>query len=473
MRPQHSRRLFLGTAAVTVSLPFLPSALWTRRAGAAGATLPRRFMAWFVPNGFNMPDWTPSVGSTAGTTAWKATTISTPLEPIRNKILILTGLDGQATTMPNRPPGDHGGGTGIFLNMIPVNGHETDKTRVSLDQVLLPALNGTAPPIIPSLQIGLQGDNGLCDRTSCDFSRAISWTGGNPMPNIYDPQQLFDKMFAGYMPGASSTDAAQRLAERTSVLDRVTAQAQALQAKLSTSDKAKLDQYLTSIRALETRLKAISTSSLSCTPPARPAMSPPLNFDRGITPSSIISDHLPTFVDLMALAFQCDITRSITFMLGNGTSNNDYQFVVGSSAPHHGTSHHGGNAAQLAKLTKIDTYEITQIASLLMKLDQAVESDGKTVLDHTTFYMGSDIGDGNTHNHWDQPVLLAGGASGKLKIDGRHINYIPQMTFPRPLVGPQGGPDTGRIHISILQAHGMMVNQFGVVTGGPLAEIMA
>jgi hypothetical protein len=79
----------------------------------------------------------------------------------------------------------------------------------------------------------------------------------------------------------------------------------------------------------------------------------------------------------------------------------------------------------------------------------------------------------NNHNHWDQPVLLAGGASGKLKIDGRHINYIPQMTFPRPLVGPQGGPDTGRIHISILQAHGMMVNQFGVVTGGPLAEIMA
>jgi hypothetical protein len=111
-------------------------------------------------------------------------------------------------------------------------------------------------------------------------------------------------------------------------------------------------------------------------------------------------------------------------------------------------------------------------ASLLAKLDSIVEADGKTVLDHTTFYLGSDIADGQAHNHWDMPVLLAGGASGALKIDGRHINYIPQMPFPRPTVGPRSNVQTGRVFISILQAHGIMQDTFGLSAGGPLPELM-
>ncbi len=479
-----SRRLVLGGASVGVSLalPFLPSALWSRRAGAATVGTPaRRFMAWFLPNGFNMPDWTPT---TAGI-GWKGQPISAPLSAamtnVQNKTLILTGLDMQSTAIPGNPPGDHGAGTGIFINMVPVNGHEGDKTRTSLDQVLLPVLNpaGATQPLLPSLQIGVQGDNGLCDRTSCDYSRTASWTKGVPMPNIYDPQQAFDRMFAGYTapsagatPAAADMAAAQRLAERKSVLDKVLGQATALSAKLSTTDKQKLDEYSTSVRNLETRLQAIATGGgTSCTPIPRPASPGVLNFDRGITPSSILQMDTPIFLDLMKLAFQCDITRAVTFMMGNGTSNNDYSFL--GAGPHHGTSHHGGNASNLAKLTKIGTWEVQQMATLLKNLDSIMESDGQTILDHTTFFMSSDIGDGQNHNHWDQPVLLAGGASGKLKVDGRHINYIPQMTFPRPLVGPQGGPHTGRVLISILQAHGMMVDTFGLATGGPLPELLA
>lgn len=487
MKISGSRRLFLGSAAVTMALPFLPSALWTRRAGAASCTPPRRFMAWFVPNGFVMPDWTPA---TAGTT-WAATAISKPLEPLRKKILILTGLGHQQTAEPADPPAGHGSGTGCFLNMISVNGHETDKARVSLDQALLPALNGPGcgTTLLPSLQIGVQGDNGLCDRASCDFSRAISWTAGAPMPNIYDPQQAFDRMFANAaQPAMSSADAAKRLAMRKSVLDHVIGEAQSLSTKLSTSDQSKLDEFTTSLRDLESRIQALSTSSMSCTPPPRPAASGPLNFDRGITPSTILQSHVPVFLDLMAVAFQCDITRAITFMLGNGTSNNDFAFLFnGSGTPHHGTSHHGGVASgtlasqtskaagQLSKLTTIDTWEVTQAATLLTKLDAMTEADGKSVLDHTTFYLSSDIGDGNTHNHWDMPVLLAGGASGALKIDGRHINYTPDMPFPRPLAFAQPSTltHTGRVFISILQAHGIMQNTFGMATGGPLSELLA
>jgi hypothetical protein len=157
---------------------------------------------------------------------------------------------------------------------------------------------------------------------------------------------------------------------------------------------------------------------------------------------------------------------------GNANSNNDYGFLFGSSAPHHALSAHGGNPEVLAKLTTIDLWEISRVADLLSGLDAIVESDGTTVLDNTTFYLGSDVGDGQAKNHWDQPVLLAGGASGKLKIDGLHLNYIPTMPFPRPLVGPRGGPHTGRVFLAILAAHGLPSAVFGQATGGPLPELL-
>jgi hypothetical protein len=210
----------------------------------------------------------------------------------------------------------------------------------------------------------------------------------------------------------------------------------------------------------------------ACEKPMQPAASPPLNQERGITPTTVVQQHTPIFVDLMALAFTCDITRSLTFMLGNGTSNNDFEFLIGKSTPHHGTSHHGNDAGALASLTKINVWEMEQVAALLSKLDAAQDSDGSTVLDNTVFYLSSDIGDGNSHNHWDMPVLLAGGASGKLKLDGSHINYTPGLKFPRPLVGPRSDVHTGRALVSILQAHGIMQDTFGEATGGPLAEIM-
>lgn len=474
MTPQRSRRLFLRGAGVTLALPFLPSAFWSRRAGAATCTPPRRFLAWFAPNGMMMPDWTPT---TTGTT-WVTPTILAPLEPVRKKIVVLTGLDHQAIAEPAAPPGSHGGGTGCFLNMIPVNGHETDPARTSIDQALLPVLNDptcAAPPLLGSLQIGVQGDNGLCDRVSCDFSRAISWNKGVALPNVYDPQVCFDRMFAG---NSSAAQATQRRAQRKSILDAVVADAQSLSIRLSPADRMKLDDQLTLVRNLETRLQRIgkaraNPAAMACSPPDRPSSPGALDFVRGITPSAIVEGDTTIFVDLMAAAFQCDITRAITFMQGNGTSNNDYAFLIGSTTPHHGTSEYAGSPAPIAKLTKIDTWEILQASRLLQKLDNMIDSDGRTVLDHTTFYLSSDIADGNLHNHWDMPVLVAGGASGALKIDGRHVNYIPEMPFPRPFVGPRSAVQTGRVFISILQAHGIMQNTFGMATGGPLPELMA
>jgi hypothetical protein len=269
--------------------------------------------------------------------------------------------------------------------------------------------------------------------------------------------------------------AAQLRADQTSILDLVKAQADSLVPKLSTTDKQKLDQFSTSVRALELQIQNSGMSSAltaSCTPNARPMAGETLNFDRGVTPSTILQSHMPMFIDLMRLAFQCDMTRSMTFMLGNGTSNNDYSFLTGSGTPHHATSHHDGDAGKLASLQKIGAWEMTQVATLLSGMDKIQEGDG-TLLDHTTFYLSSDISDGATHNHWDMPVLVAGGGNGKMKIDGRHINYVTQPTNPRPLVGPMGGPVTGRVLISIMQAHGLMQDTLGMADGGPLPELMA
>ncbi|MGA3121928.1 MAG: DUF1552 domain-containing protein [Polyangiaceae bacterium] len=463
-----SRRSFLRGAGVTLALPFLPSALWSRRAGAASCTPPRRFMAWFAPDGMVMPNWTPT---TSGST-WALTPILAPLAPIQDKILIVTGLDHQdiasPVPAPIPAPTPNVEGCACFLNMISIDNDDAGTTRTSLDQALLPVLNAGAPPLLPTgLQIALQGDNALCGNANCNFSRVISWSDGAALPNIYDPQQVFQQMF-----GASLTTGAPTPAntQRASILDAVVAEAQSLSLKLSPSDRLKLDSHTTLVRGLETRLQRLGMSSSaasatggSCTSPVSPAAQVTLR---------PIESSFPIMIDLMALAFECDITRAITFMIGEAASSNNYQFLIGGPNASSQYNLSQAEAANLAALTTIDTFEIAQAAALLQRLDSMIEADGQSILDHTTFYMSSEVADGQAGNHWDMPVLIAGGASGGLRVDGRHINYIPQMPFPRPFVGPQSSVETGRVFISILQAHGIMQDTFGMATGGPLPELM-
>src|SRR6478609_65356 len=384
MTAKISRRLVLrGVGGVAMTLPFLESALWTRRSGAQNMVAPRRFVAWFVPNGMNMQTWTPVLGSQAGVTNWVATPALTPLEALRKKILLVSGTDNQAISVPGSPPGDHGAGTGIFLNGLSVAGNLKSTARTSVDQLLLPVLNPAtgSRTKFPVLNLGLQGDNGLCDRVDCTFSRAMSWIKGAPQPNIYDPGLLWDKLFKGFTAPTGGSDTAataaakQAIADQTSILDLVKDQADTLGRKLSPSDKSKLDEFNESVRALEIQIQNTSSSPLgaACKPNTRPMAGETLNFDRGVTPSKILSTHMPMFLELMKLAFQCDMTRAITFMLGNGTSNNDYTFVTGSSTPHHATSHHQGHPDQLKKLTQVNVWEMQQVAALLTAMDSVKE----------------------------------------------------------------------------------------------------
>ncbi|WP_437333239.1 DUF1552 domain-containing protein [Sorangium sp. So ce394] len=453
-----SRRRFLGSAAAVIGLPYLASVVERHAEASEDCAAPQRFIAFFVPNGIHMPDFTPS----AKGKDWAMPYILAPLEPIRNKIAVVTGIDYQRTAEPAEPPGGHGSGTGSFLTMMPVNKNDKNPARISLDQKIAKTTAACARPL-PSLQLGLKVRGDGSDRVpNIAFIETISWDANKPLPFLDDPQQNFDRIFAGADPDASAADAARRQAVRTSVLDHVLGEAETLKTELSPTDRVKLDQYMTSVRELETRIQNLGNGA-TCAKPDRPTA----------TSTAPYQDRVAITLDLAALAFECDVTRVITFMFGRGNSMQDFSFLFnGESTPHHHTSHHAGDAKLQAKLKEIGRWEINHVAKFLKRLDQTVEVGGRTLLDNTLAYFNSEISDGNVHRKYDMPVLLAGSAGGKLKVDGSHYMFT-QMTFPRPLLGPSGGPHGIRLFVSILNAFGIPDQTFGDESAkGPLTELL-
>lgn len=441
-----SRRAFLrgaGTmAAATIALPFLES-LQPRRAGAA-PTPPRRLLAWYVPCGIVMKDWTPPG---MGGANWPLTPILQPLAALKSKITILTGL-------ANRPaipdgPGDHASGTAAFLTAR--HPYKTDgvniKNGISVDQVAAGVIGAKSP--FPSLQLGIDGGTsvGGCDSGySCAYARNISWAGdATPLPKLVNPQAVFDRLFAGTDALLSPEEKARRLRYKTSVLDFVTEDARRLQSRLGATDRRKVDEYLTGVRALETRLQ---TATNTCNAGPRP----PDNFD--------YPAQVALMTDLMVLALQCDQTRVISFMLGNAGSNRTYEHL-GIPDAHHELSHHMGDAGKLGKLTRIDTWEVQQLAGLLAKMDK-IDEGGSSLLDNSIVFFSGEIEDGNTHSHLNMPVLVAGKAGGAFaKAAGRHIVYGTERSF-------------GDLFLTFLQALEVPgVTAFGDNGKMPLSELLS
>jgi len=449
-----SRRRFMKSAAVTVGLPFLPSVMGGgSRARAAACTTPQRFLSWFLPCGVVMPDWTPT---TIGT-GWAMPYILQPLEPLRSKIAVLTGLDHMASTTSN--PGGHSAGTAGFLTMRKIANDYNNTSRTSLDQAIAKQTAACSRPV-GSLQLSLSVPEDTCDSAPCQFVHTVSYDANNPLPHQVSPLQAFNTLFSGSSTTASASDASRRQALRRSVLDHVLAETQSLSTALSPSDRDKLDHYQTSVRALEMQIQNMA-SGVQCSMAKSPGMD-----------AIPYATRVAAMIDIIALAFQCDMTRVVSFMMARGSSLQDWSFLVNQSSPHHRISHHSMDPKNLAMLRQIDQWEIAQLAGLLTRLDAIQDVNGKTILDNTLVYCSSEISDGDSHNKWDMPVLLAGSAGGALKIDGRHISYT-KMTFPRPIVGPMGGPHTEHTFVSILNAFGIAANTFGDATvSGPNTDIL-
>lgn len=440
-RPGLSRRTFLRGAGAVMALPLLEAMIPARLARAATLASPRRFVGFYVPNGIRMAHWTPQVTG-AG---WELTPTLAALAPVKDKVLVLSGL----ANTPGKPdgPGDHAAGIGAFLTATKVAKTEGSaiKNGVSLDQRIAQAVGGATK--LPSLELGCvePGSYPGCDNGySCAYSHNIAWSGpSTPIPKETSPKAAFDRLFAGFDPGASPAVVERRRLLKLSILDAVNEDAKALHAKLGKTDRMKMDEYLTGVWELEKKIDATQQTLVSCEPGASPAK------------WATIPAYVEQMMDIIVLALQCDMTRAATFMMSNGLGGRVHTWL-GINDVHHSLSHHGNDPAKLDKLSKIDAWEVGMLAYLLTRLDSIPEGDG-TVLDNTLVYFSSEISDGNTHSHEGMPVLLAGNAGGAFQ-SGRHVKYA-------------GSPAVASLFVSILNAVGVPTSTFGDDGAGPLPSL--
>ncbi len=435
-RHKLSRRLFLGGAGAVLTLPVFESMM--AKSAKAEPNDIRRILAFYVPNGIHMANFTPLEEGAQYTLP----SILEPIAPIRQKVLVISGLDNA----PSRPDGagDHAAGTSGFLtcrHVVKTEGANI-KNGISMDQVAAAQMGSFTR--IPSMQLGIDGGSsaGDCDSGySCAYARNISWASETqPLPKTVNPQVVWDILFGGFDPKATAEEQARQKLYRTSVLDYVLGEANSLSGKLGTTDRRKLDEYLTGVNELEKKLQKTGTGPL-CTAIDRPPGDLPY------------PEHVKLMLDLIALAVQCDATRVATFMLGNAGSGRSYPFLLVNEG-HHEISHHQNLQTNFDKLSIIDRWEVEQFAYLLTKLDAIDEGNGTTALDTSAVFFSSEIQDGNSHAHTKLPVLVGGGLGGTF-TSGRHV-VMPDET---PMAN---------LFITMLKGIGAPVETFGDDGTGPL-----
>lgn len=404
-----TRRTVLRGMGVAMSLPWLeamgPLTAWADSPSPQSAA-PNRLAFIYVPNGKNMADWTPQREGAD----FDLPAILEPLAPIKDKLLVLSGLTADKARAHGDGGGDHARALGAFLTGAqPRKTDGTDlRAGISVDQVAASRIGDKTR--LASLEIGCEHGAmaGNCDSGySCVYSSTMSWRSATqPLPKEVNPKLVFERLFAT----APSAERAQRDARRKSVLDFVREDSRDLVGRLGTNDVRKLDEYFAAIRDIELRIERAEKLP--------PVKTPDIAAPTGIP--AAYDEHIRLMCDLLVLAFQADVTRVVTFVLANEGSNKPYPFIEVPEG-HHDLSHHGNEEAKKAKIRKINLFHTSQLAYLLTKLAATPEGSG-TLLDHAMLAYGSGNSDGNAHNHDNLPILLAGGGCGTLKT-GRHVRY--------------------------------------------------
>jgi hypothetical protein len=403
---QISRRTVLRGMGTAIALPWLDAMTPAlARAGEHRKQAPTRMAFVYVPNGMHMPDWTPA----AEGPEFELPYISEPLAKVKDQLLVLSGLAQDHGRSHGDGPGDHARALSSFLT-----GAQARKTHgadirlgVSVDQVAAAKVGQRTR--FPSLELGCDrgAQAGTCDSGySCAYSTNISWRSETtPQAKEIDPKLAFERLFMG---GADAS--ARRQRQRKSVLDFVREDARDLKAKLGVKDQRKLDEYLNSVRELERRIDAAGDEPEILVPDYPKPEGIPKDY----------AQHIRLMYDLLALAFEGDLTRVATFVVANEGSNRSYSFIDVPDG-HHDLSHHGGDEEKQRKIREINRFHVTHLAYFLEKL-QAISEGERSLLDNTMIVYGSGIGDGNRHNHDNLPILLAGRGGGTIK-SGRHVRY--------------------------------------------------
>ena len=445
-RKSIGRRTILRGMGAAVALPLLDSMVPALTAFQKTAAKPvNRFGAVYVPNGIMMAQWTPSAeGAT-----FEFTPTLKPLEPFRERLLVLSGLNSTPPVKQAGAPGVHARASTRFLTDTPpkvTNGSDLE-AGISMDQIAAKELGKHTQ--LASLELGLESteSGASCDNGfNCVYTSTISWRGPTtPLPTEHNPREVFERMFGD----AASTDPATRLAriqQERSILDSVSQRIARLGQAVGSGDRAKLDEYFEAIRDVERRIQNAERQSNTELPVVDQPAGIPVTFE----------EHAKLMYDLYALAYQCDMTRVVTFMIAHEFSGRTYP-EIGVPDAHHPISHHQGDPARLAKLAKINHYHITLFASFLKKLQSTPDGDG-SLLDHAMIVYGAGMSDSDAHDPKNLPILLAGGGAGRLK-GGSHVRF------------PKDTP-LANLHLTLLDKLGIHVDKLGD-SGGELSVLSA
>ena len=407
------RRTVLRGLGATVALPLLDAMLpaFSLRARAAGPA--HRFQAFYVPNGMAMEYWTPKGEGNA----FELSPILEPLAAYRNQMLVLSGIKTSWNYI-------HAGASGSFLTGTTRGGRNEVEiiADVSMDQILARQFGRETQ--VASLELSMDAPNnaGACTGIlSCAYTHTISWRSPTqPLPMEHNPRAVFERLFGDT--GTSDRAAREaRLRQHKSILDSVTEKLTDLKRRLGAQDQNKVDEYAESIRDVERRIsKAEQQSDVEL-----PAIEQP----QGVPP--VFEDHLALMLDLQLLAFQSDLTRVITFMIGKEQSARPYP-QIGVPEAHHPLSHHENRPELIEHMSKINRYHTQLFSQYLAKLRATPDGDG-SLLDHMTILYGAGISNSTRHSGDNLPLLIVGGGAGRLK-GGRHLTYGDKPSIANLLV---------------------------------------
>jgi hypothetical protein len=432
------RRTFLRGMGAAVALPLLDAMVPALSAQSRTAAAPVRRLGFvYIPNGAIMEQWTPAAeGKTFDLPA-----ILKPLEAHRESITVVSNLDSRpAEALEGEGSGDHARASAVWLSGVHPKRTEGADVRggKTIDQMAADVLGRDTQ--LRSLEIAAEDFTavGGCDiGYACSYVNTLSWrTPTTPLPMQTDPRVVFERLF-GEPLGAEQRR--RQLNQDQSILDAIVGQVGQLQKRLGAADTARVTEYLESVREVERRLQNMEARvGQQIEVPSMPVGVPEL-----------YDDHVKLMYDLLALAFQADVTRVGTFLLAREASTRTYNHI-GVPDPHHAISHHGNAPDKIEKHAKINTYHVSLFGHFLDRLRSTPDGDG-TLLDHSLLLYGGCISNGNLHTHGPLPTLLAGGACGQL-TGGRHIRTAADTPMANLLV-------------SILEKVGVEADSIGDSTG--------
>jgi hypothetical protein len=424
-----SRRTVLRGAGVALSLPLLDAMIPAATALAKTAAAPRVRMGFvYFPHGALMDRWSPAKTGTD----FEIPQILEPLKDYRKYLTIVSGLRNK----PAESPTPHAITAGTWLGCVaPAISHDPH-AGTSIDQMAAKHIGQGTP--FPSLEVSTEGDGGPCDPAyGCSYGYTISFrTPTQPLPMESNPRKVFFQLFGQ---GSSAEERREIVQETGSILDAVMEKASALKSELGPRDRVMMADYMDSVREVERRIQKKRNSDIS-------------KLDLPPVPVGIpdtFEEHLQLMFELMALAYQADLTRVTSFMLAKEVSMRTYN-NLGISEAFHPLSHHQNNPAKMDKLAKIQTYHTKIFTEFVKRLADMPDGDG-TMLDHSILLYGSNMSNSNLHNNTPLPSAIVGTGYGKIK-GGQHLRY------------PENTP-LANLHLTLLNRAGVPAQTFGDSTG--------